>query len=191
MAAVSISLEPFDKAFAHTIGVEGRFCDNPLDSGGATCWGITERVARAHNYTGRMADMPIGVAKRIYEEEYWDALKLSDIARVMPRLAVELFDCAVNCGQPNAARWMQRALNGLNMRGLWYADLPVDGRIGRVTLAALETLVRHRTVVDAQTALLRLVDSQQGAYYLDLALAREKDETFLFGWVMNRVGETA
>lgn len=187
MAAVSINLEPFDKAFARTIGHEGRFCNNPLDSGGATCWGITERVARAHGYAAPMRDMPIGVAKRIYQEDYWDLLRLGDIATSMPKLACELFDAAVNCGAGTAARWLQRALNGLNLHERLYADIPEDGRIGRLTLMALAALLTSRGA-DAETALFRLVDGQQASYYLSLAISRSKDEEFLFGWVMNRVG---
>lgn len=177
----------FDEAFAHVVGKEGRFCDNPNDSGGATCWGITERTARSNSYFGNMADMPIEVAKEIYRRRYWGRLGCDFIAAVAPRLAEELFDSGVNCGIDRAAVWLQRALNGLNRGGKLYADIPVDGAIGKVTLTAFDALYSVRGG-DTEIALRRLCDAQQGAYYLDLALTREKDETFLYGWVMNRLG---
>ena len=35
----------FDKAFDRLLGHEGGFVDHPRDPGGATRWGITQRVA--------------------------------------------------------------------------------------------------------------------------------------------------
>ena len=37
---------------------EGGYANHPADKGGATCFGITEAVARAHGYTGGMRDLP-------------------------------------------------------------------------------------------------------------------------------------
>jgi lysozyme family protein len=65
----------FDDAFIKVIGIEGRYSNNPTDSGGATMYGITEAVARAYGYTGRMQDMPLGIAKEIYRQRYWDKLR--------------------------------------------------------------------------------------------------------------------
>src|SRR3546814_14279713 len=36
---------------------EGRYVNHPADRGGATCWGITEPVARAAGYAGGMRDL--------------------------------------------------------------------------------------------------------------------------------------
>ena len=54
-----------DEIFAGIVGREGRYVNNPNDRGGATCWGITERVARAHGYQGDMRDLPRATALAI------------------------------------------------------------------------------------------------------------------------------
>lgn len=180
----------FIAVFEHTIGLEGRYCNDPRDSGGETCWGITRRVAAANGYSGPMATMPRDIAQKIYEIAYWRPLKLHVFGPDMPKLAGELFDAAVNCGLTRAASWLQRALNALNVRGGLYHDIPVDGQLGNVTLGALQALRDHRGD-GADLALAKLVDCQQGCYYLELAERREKDERFVYGWVMNRLGVQA
>ncbi|KKM08171.1 hypothetical protein LCGC14_1726580, partial [marine sediment metagenome] len=52
-------MNAFDSATKHTLGIEGDFSDDPADSGGATKWGITESVARAFGYSGRMQNMSV------------------------------------------------------------------------------------------------------------------------------------
>lgn len=186
-----MATDPFRAAFAKVVGIEGDYSNNPNDSGGETMFGITVQVARAHGYTGKMCYMPLSTAERIYEECYWKQLRLQQVALQMPALAEELFDSAVNCGINRAARWLQTALNALNKRGDLFADMVVDGRVGPVTLHAINALIALRGVRDAERALRRLCDSQQGAHYLMLAQARQKDEDFIFGWALNRLGEAA
>lgn len=180
--------DAFDPAFEHTVGLEGRYSNNPRDSGGATMYGITERVARAYGYHGDMRDLPLATAKTIYRAGYWDKLRLDDVAALMPALARELFDSGVNCGISRAASWLQAALNGLNRRGELYTDIAVDGAIGNITLQALRQLRKARGTKDAEIALGRLCDAQQTMHYLNITQARQKDEEFLFGWVINRSG---
>jgi lysozyme family protein len=180
-------MDAFTDSFNRVIGIEGRYSNNPKDSGGETMWGITKRTALAHGYTGPMRTMPVEVAREIYKRGWWDEMRMDAIAPLMPRLAEELFDSAVNVGVTRSSSWLQAALNGLNIGGALYPDLAVDGHIGNVTLTALRSLYQHRGG-KAEIAVRRLCDCQQGAYYLWLTQQREKDEEFLFGWVMNRLG---
>lgn len=110
----------FDTAFHSLLGHEGGYVDHPKDPGGATRWGVTERVARATGYAGHMRDLPVELAKAIYRRDYWDAVRADDLPEGV-RYAV--FDAAVNSGVKQAVKWLQRAVGA--------AD---DGVIGPQTL---------------------------------------------------------
>lgn len=177
----------FDEAFLKVVGVEGRYSDNPNDSGGATMYGITEAVARAYGYMGPMRDMPLGIAKEIYQLRYWNKLQLDKVASIAgARVADELFDTGVNQGTVAAGTYLQRALNALNQRGTMYADVSTDGDVGPMTIAALRAYVGRRGV-QGTTVLLRALNALQGAFYIELTERRSKDEDFLYGWLLNRV----
>jgi lysozyme family protein len=97
----------FDKAFHELLGHEGGYSDHPDDPGGATMWGVTQRVARANGYTGRMQDLPVEVAKKIYKKDYWDAVQ----ADTLPEdIRYAIFDAAVNSGPVQAIKWLQAVL---------------------------------------------------------------------------------
>ena len=177
----------FDEAFLKVVGVEGRDSDNPNDSGGATMYGITEAVARAYGYMGPMRDMPLGIAKEIYQLRYWNKLQLDKVASIAgARVADELFDTGVNQGTVAAGTYLQRALNALNQRGSMYADVSTDGDVGPMTIADLRAYVARRGV-QGTTVLLRALNALQGAFYIELTERRSKDEDFLYGWLLNRV----
>lgn len=177
----------FEEAFTKVVGLEGRYSDHPSDSGGPTMYGITEAVARAYGYTGAMRDMPLAVAHEIYKERYWDKLRLDQVCAIAgARVADEIFDTAVNQGAGVAGKYLQRSLNALNQRGTFYSDVPVDGDVGPVTIAALRTFLRLRGV-PGTTVLLRALNALQGAFYIELAERREKDEDFVYGWLSNRI----
>lgn len=176
----------FKAAFESTVGIEGGYSNNPLDSGGETKWGVTEAVARAFGYTGAMKDMPLDVAQAIYRKNYWDALKLDGVDMLSPLVGAELFDTGVNCGVTFAAESLQRALNALNRGQADYADTAVDGHIGNDTIAALGIYLLKRKL-PGERVILKALNSLQGARYIDIVEKRPKDESFLFGWFLNRV----
>ena len=165
------------------IRVEGGYVNDPSDSGGETNFGITEAVARSYGYDGSMFDMPRSVAYDIYAAKYWDAVRGDDLVSLSHNVAEEVVDTAVNMGPGRAGKFLQRSLNALNNRGELFADLKVDGQIGNATLTALSRYIEHR---DEQT-LVKMLNCLQGAFYVDLAERREKDEKFVYGWFKNRV----
>lgn len=110
----------FDEAFTKLLGHEGGFVDHPADPGGATNWGVTERVARANGYQGDMRDFPQVAAKHIYRKSYWDSVRADELP---PAIRYAVFDAAVNSGATQAVKWLQRAVGASD-----------DGRIGPQTL---------------------------------------------------------
>lgn len=176
----------FESAFEITVGHEGGFVDDPTDSGGATKFGITEKVARANSYEGPMQSLSLEDARQIAKRQYWDVLRLDEVAKVSPDVAAEVFDTSYNMGTGRAGRFLQRALTALNRKGADYDDLEVDGVVGPVTLTAVRAYLGTRGE-HGETVLLRALNCQQGEAYIELAENREKDERFLFGWLLNRV----
>ncbi len=166
---------------------EGGYVNHPADRGGATCWGITEAVARAHGYKGAIRALPRDEAVAIYRRLYWLRPRFDEVARRSPALAAELFDTGANMGPAVAATFLQRALTALNRNGRDYPDLVPDGRIGPATLAALDAFLAVRGR-QGETVLLRAIEALQGERYLRLAERRPANEAFLYGWLANRMG---
>lgn len=111
----------FDQAFDELMRHEGGYSDHAADPGGKTRFGITEAVARSVGYRGDMRELPVDLAKRIYKDMYWDAVRAEELP---PTVRYAVFDAAVNSGVRQAARWLQRSV-GAN----------ADGIIGPQTLA--------------------------------------------------------
>lgn len=166
---------------------EGGYVNHPADKGGPTCFGITEAVARAHGYAGAMRAMPREDAAAIYQRLYWLRPCFDEVAKRSGPIAAELFDTGVNMGPAVAATFLQRALTALNRNAKDYPDLTPDGRIGAVTLSALDTFLTSRGG-GGETVLLRALEALQGERYLRLAERRPANEAFLYGWLANRIG---
>ena len=167
---------------------EGGYVNHPADRGGPTCFGLTEAVARAHGYGGAMRDLPRREAVAIYRRLYWLRPRFDQVAIRARRLAAELFDTGANMGPAVAETFLQRALTALNRSGRDYPDLVPDGRIGDVTLVALDGFFKVRGKAGAETVLLRAIEALQGERYLRLAERRPANEAFLYGWLANRIG---
>ena len=174
----------FLDAFDQIIIIEGGYSDNPSDSGGKTMYGITESVARYYGYKGQMKDLSKSFAHFVYKEGYWDSLYLDKVSIMSKNVAFEMFDTAVNTGIVSATIFLQRCLNVLNLKSRVYKDIVVDGRMGPATLSSLQSHLNHRR---SDETLYKMLNALQGAYYIELAERREKDEDFIYGWFKHRV----
>lgn len=166
---------------------EGRYSNNPVDAGGETMWGITAVVARAFGYMGPMKDMPQQTARDIYAARYWHQPKLNDVALQSAAIAEEMLDTGVNMGPSVGGKFLQRALNVLNQGDRVYPNIAVDGAVGNMTLAALKAFLAERGKA-GETVLVRMLNAQQSVRYIELAEAKVSQETFEYGWQLNRVG---
>lgn len=165
------------------IAIEGGFVDDPSDSGGETNYGITEQVARDNGYMGDMRNLPRTLAFGIYAAKYWDKVSADDLLELSEAIAEEVVDTGINAGTNRAGKFLQRALNVLNDREKLYDDITVDGSIGPGTIAALFAYLDVRD----ESTLVKMLNCLQGAFYVELAERREKDERFINGWFNNRV----
>ena len=176
-----------DELIDAVIDREGGFSDHKADRGGATRWGITEAVARAHGYAGPMRALPRAEAVAIYRRLYWRRPGIDAVATRAPTIAAELFDTGVNMGPAVAIGFLQRALNALNRGARDYPDLARDGRIGPATLGALDAFLTTRGP-HGEGVLLKAIEALQGERYVALAERRPANEAFLYGWLANRIG---
>ncbi|HEX8442863.1 MAG TPA: glycosyl hydrolase 108 family protein [Allosphingosinicella sp.] len=149
-----------DDLIDEVIGREGGYSNHPADRGGATRWGVTERVARAHGYRGDMRSFPRDEAVAIYRRIYWIRPGLDRVAEHAPRIAAELIDTGVNMGPDTAAGFVQRALNALNRGATDYPDIAVDRKIGPRTLEALRGFLARRGE-RGETVLLKAIEALQ------------------------------
>ena len=134
-----------------------------------------------------MRRLPRAFAETIYRRLYWERPGYAFVAELMPDIAAELFDSAVNMGAATATGFLQRALNALNRNQKDYPDLKVDRVIGAKTLAALKAFMALRGKA-GEKVLLKAIEALQGERYLALAESRPANEAFLYGWLANRVG---
>lgn len=178
MAGVFVALQQLIEGL---IGREGGYVNHPSDKGGATCWGVTEQVARAYGYPGDMKTLPRETAAAIYRKAYWSAPGFDQVAVRCPKLAIELFDIGVNMGVGVATTFLQRCLNAFNQNGAHYADLTVDGHCGSVSLLALDAF-RQRRGEEGEARLLEAVRCLRGARYIEITEQRPANEAFAYGW---------
>jgi len=165
------------------IDTEGGYVDDPSDSGGETNWGITKAVAVANGYYGDMRLMPRDFAFGVYCTRYWDSLAGDSLVALSESIAHEVIDTGVNMGVHRAAKFLQRCINVFNQEGRLYNDIIVDGDVGHATMAALTAFITFRD----EDVMVKALNCLQGAFYIELAERRQKDEKFAYGWLKNRV----
>lgn len=174
------------KLIDELIDREGGYVSHPDDRGGPTAFGITEAVARAHGYTGLMRDFKRDMAVAIYTRKYINGPGFDKVLALSPAIGEEMIDTGVNMGASIPGPWLQRVLNALNQQGQAFPDLVVDGQLGPATLSALRSVLSKRGK-DGERVIVRALNCLQGARYLEITEARQQNESFFFGWMLNRV----
>lgn len=151
---------------------EGKYVNDPSDSGGETNYGITVAVARAEGYKGAMKDMPVSFAEKVYKKSYWDPLHLDEF-KSQP-LAEVLCDMAVNTGVAKAKEVLQKMINYMTTN-----NIAVDRVIGRETLSRISQI---DTKNEEELAIL-LVGAMFARHHLECMDKAEKNEKYGLGWL--------
>lgn len=163
--------QAFELALAQTLGFEGEFSNHPLDAGGRTYRGITQRAYDAFRRAKGRALQPVenvtdAELREFYFEEYWVP---AGCEQLHASLARAVFDMAVNSGTWKAKLTLQAALG-----------VKEDGVIGPATIAA------SKAARDPTLQFLK----KRGAHYQAVIRARPSQVEFLGGWI-NRLLDQA
>jgi lysozyme family protein len=161
----------FEDCLARILKHEGGYVNDPLDSGGRTNLGVTQRVWEefvGHPVTE--ADMKALTPEKIapmYKLKYWNP----SYCEVLPKgLDYVVFDFAVNAGTGRSVKTLQQAIGCV-----------ADGVIGPKTMAAIN---------DAEPKDLIAKFSDARADFYQGIVARKPDQArFIKGW-LNRVEES-
>lgn len=171
--------------------VEGGYVNDPRDPGGATNYGVTEKVARANGYHGDMRRFPkhcdgpaTACADNIYVSQYIAAPGYMPLVEIEPAVAGELVDTAVNMGPARPNRWYRATMNKLASTRL--PDSPAA--LGPDDVTAYRMVQVKLGVTPACIATLDALDGRQEAEYRRLAAGSAKLRTFLKGWLRYRIG---
>lgn len=166
----------FDRAFLEILKVEGEtYTNNSLDRGGPTKYGITLKTF--NDFTGVVYDesaiqsLTKETARSIYKTYFWYKLNIDRIGISHPRIALVIFDQAVNRGSFGAGRMLQKAINEVSGSAV-VAD---DGIIGENTLSALSNL-------DEKKLGLQIFKNAQISY-IKIVKNNPDQIAFLEGWI--------
>ena len=161
----------FEDCLARILKHEGGYVNDPLDSGGRTNLGVTQRVweefvGHPVTETDMKALTPEKIAP-MYKLKYWNP----SYCEVLPKgLDYVVFDFAVNAGTGRSVKTLQQAIRCV-----------ADGVIGPKTMAAIN---------DANPKDLITKFSDARADFYQGIVARKPDQArFIKGW-LNRVEES-
>lgn len=155
----------FATAMVHILKEEGGYVSDPVDRGGATNMGITQksynewRIAQTLPVVD-VKDIPPVEVENIYRERYWTPARCPALTN---RVALAHFDAAVQHGVERAAKLLQRSVGVVE-----------DGVIGPATISAANTIPEDRC--------LALMLMERRAFYLGIVASRPEQEKFLLGW---------
>jgi lysozyme family protein len=135
--------DPFIPAFTIVVGHEGGYSDEPSDPGNWTSGRVGFGQLRGTKFGISAAAYPaidivsltLNDAQTIYRRDYWVPILG---AKLPPRLALLVFDSAVNNGVNRAVRWLQAAVGA-----------EVDGEMGPRTQSAIAAHTATETKVTA------------------------------------------
>lgn len=151
----------FKKAIKVILLHEGGYVFDKRDPGGETNFGISKKSYPDLD----IKKLTVEQATEIYLRDYWLKLKLEQIND--DRIALIIFDHAVNTGTHNTIRMVQKSVG-----------VEVDGVIGNVTIKAVNQSDSRFLILDLCTA--------RGEFYINLVNKKPLLRVFKQAW-LNRV----
>ena len=175
-----------EKAIAFVLSNEGGFIDNPSDSGGATNFGLSLRFLRelsteklrqygiftlpAHLSVADIQELRPEQAELIYKCEFWDLAPYEKIEN--QHVANYVFDMAVNHGETQAIKILQRAIWAVNTE----KDFPPDdGILGHITLSFTKYYDQEHLGI--------ALAAERAGFMRFLCVINPKNKEFLDGWL--------
>jgi len=159
----------FEKALPLVLKFEGGYVNHPLDKGGATNKGVTQKTYDSYR---TLSKLPLADVKNITSDEvtkiylrFWKGAKCDRIAPTHPSTAFVHFDCAINSGPSRAAKILQKSLGVAS----------VDGIIGSITLGAIAACD------DSKLSAIYLAN--RDAFYNAIVKRNPSQKVFLKGWL--------
>jgi lysozyme family protein len=174
-------MSTFEEAIPTLLKHEGKLTNNSADRGDITNFGISLRYLKSLGQLDYDLDgdgdidsddikrMTIEQACKIYQQNWWNKyeyFRINDQA-----VATKVFDMAVNMGQKQAVKLLQRACKKVAGEGL----TAVDGVLGPKTINTVNSTNSVR--------LLEVLRSEQAAFYQDLINRDPKLIVFEKGWL--------
>lgn len=164
----------YDEAWTYVLENEGGYSNNPCDAGGASKYGISLRFLKGLpidegdiNKDGKIdkediQTLSLEEAKEMYKNHFWLSASCDKIKS--RRVAVKLFDMAVNFGVKTAVRMLQKIVGAQQ-----------DGIVGPQTLG----IVNNMHAADLMKSLVRACEGR----YRSIVERNPKQEVFLKGWL--------
>ena len=156
-------LTTFNEIIEVILDHEGGYVDDPTDRGGDTNFGIAKRFYPDVDIKNLTKEQ----AKKIYHQDYWRVGKCDEIPTHLRHI---YFDMCVNFGISGAIKVLQRAYNGKHSK-----DIDVDGKLGPMTLTAIQKLEEER------------VRAYRVLRFANLVIKKPEQERFWYGWFRRAV----
>ncbi len=173
----------FNEVVTHTLKHEGGFVDDPVDTGGATKWGISLRFAML---VEDIIDIDLDddgdvdvediklitreIATEIYRVQFWEKYSYYKIDSLA--IAQKTFDLSVNMGPRKTHLVLQRALRAVNHK------VTQDGIIGVKTLSAINSSIMLNKI-----ALISSMKSEAAGMYREIIAKHNAFEKYRNGWL--------
>jgi len=169
----------FRASVSHTLKREGVFANDANDSGGPTLYGVASNIwPEWYDHIASEPDTAkrIEIAIEFYHVNFWEKLHLDELHST--RIAVEIFDTAVNGGLWRAAKIAQQAANLCYKARGYGLFLKEDGVFGPITRKAINDISRkYAENLDG------MLNYFQAEFYMSLFDANPaKYGDFIIGW---------